>query len=111
MKQKEYIIVLGSILIVVILWGIFTVYHNLSTSTIDPNENLIVVPIDGTFDRNTINKVKTRKRVDVTLSSLSSPSASSTPTPKPSPTPVSSKSAALTLTPTPTTEPTTVAQP
>lgn len=99
MKQKEYLLLLGSILIIIIIWVIFNIYHNYTTSTIDPNENLIIIPIEGTFDQNTINQVKNRKRVEASLDSIINLTAS--PSPKISPTPTIVASPSSTLSPSP----------
>lgn len=99
MKQKEYLLLLGSILIIIIIWVLFNIYHNYTTSTIDPSENLTIIPIEGTFDRNTINQAKNRKRVDVSLDSVKTLTASPSPKISPTPTIIASPSPTLTLTP------------
>lgn len=99
MKQKEYLLLLGSVLVIIIVWVIFNIYHNYTTPTIDPSENLTIVSIEGTFDQNTINQIKNRKRVDVSLDSIKNLVA--TPSPTISVTPTITASPSPTLSPIP----------
>ena len=100
MKQKEYLILFASVLIVIIMWVIFNIYHNYTTNSVSDNENYVVVPIDNTFDQNTINQIKNRKRVEASLDSIETPSASPSPTIAPTPTIIASPSPSLSPSPT-----------
>lgn len=95
MKQKEFLFLLGSMLIIIIAWVVFNIYHNYTTSTLDSNENLTIIPIEGKFDQDTINQVKNRKRVDVSLDLIKNLTASPSPTITPIPTIIASPSPIL----------------
>lgn len=101
MKQKEYLLLSISILIIIVLWVIFNILHNYTTSAIDPNENLIVIPIEGSFDQGTINQIRNRKKVDVSLEAINQTLIAS-PSPSPSPIPQEIASPSSQLSPIPT---------
>ncbi|MBI2621138.1 MAG: hypothetical protein HYW63_00635 [Candidatus Levybacteria bacterium] len=63
MKQRDFLIILSSFFILTVLWVIFNIYHSFVTSTIKDPLSVQIIPIEGTFDLNTINKLKARKRV------------------------------------------------
>ena len=64
MKQKDILIILVSLFILTVLWVIFNIYHNYVTSTIKDPLSIQIIPIEGKFDKDTISKIKNRKRVD-----------------------------------------------
>ena len=63
MKRKDALIILIPSLIVVILWVVFSVYHNYINSTIPSDINLQISSINPDFDTNAINQIKNRKTV------------------------------------------------
>ena len=67
--------------IVIIAWIVFSVYHNLATSTISEDTNVLTTPIQATFDKEVIQGLKLRKKVDADLSQtiVNSEVSSSTP--------------------------------
>lgn len=64
MKQKDFLIILVPLFVLTVLWVVFNIYHNYVTSTIKDPLSIQIIPIEGKFDTNTINKIKNRKRVD-----------------------------------------------
>jgi hypothetical protein len=108
MKHKEILLLLSSVLIIIIAWAGFSIYHNLATSTTPENLEKVASPIKPLFDEQTINKLKERKLVSP-LNEFDRPTPTPTPTipiPTPtfSPTPIASPSQILedlTGTPTP----------
>lgn len=68
MKQQQFItIILAFTLILTIVWVGSSVYHSYVDSTIDiPLENSIK-PIKGTFDKETIEQLKSRTNVEPLL--------------------------------------------
>ncbi len=92
MKQKDILFLLISTFIIVILWVIFSVYHNYILSTISEPIQMQIVPISPNFDTKAIDKLKKREKISpsytientqVSISPSPSPIASSTPTPVP----------------------------
>lgn len=63
MKYKEIIILLASAFLVVIAWIIFNIYHNSVVSTTPEDLKKEIVPISPTFDRSTIDKLKSRAKI------------------------------------------------
>ena len=102
-----------SMFIIVLLWVIFSIYHAYATSTISPDLQLQITPINGTFDTGTLNKLKARQAIIPLLEETTetqpeaSPAASLSPTPvlqvlpTTEATPTISPSATETPTPTP----------
>ncbi len=64
MKRKDILIILIPSLIVVILWVIFSVFHNYINSTIPNDINMQILSINPDFDTDTINKIKSRSTID-----------------------------------------------
>ena len=64
MKQKDLLIILVPLFVLTVLWVVFNIYHNYVTSTIKDPLSIQIIPIEGKFDTNTVNKIKSRKRVD-----------------------------------------------
>lgn len=72
--------------ILIVIWVIFSIYHNSVSSTITPILGVQIKPIKPEFDTTTLYNLKLRKKVDpiyqITVES-------------PSPTPISSRSSSL----------------
>ncbi|HVZ67470.1 MAG TPA: hypothetical protein VG917_04345 [Patescibacteria group bacterium] len=51
----------------IISWIAFSIYHSNTASTIAPDTAIIITPIPAQFDRETIEKLKTKKVVEVDL--------------------------------------------
>lgn len=63
MKQKDIIILLVPAAIVILIWVVFSIYHNSVASTIPPVLNIQISPINPIFDTATISKLKQREKV------------------------------------------------
>lgn len=63
MKNKDILLLLISIFIIIVAWIIFNIYHSAATSTISKTLNINILPISPNFDTKTIDKLKTRKAV------------------------------------------------
>jgi len=48
-------------------WISFSVYHNYTTSTIDSDTSIIITPIQAEFDRETIERIKNKNKIDANL--------------------------------------------
>ena len=77
MKQKDFLIILVPAFILTILWVVFSIYHNYVTSTIKDPLTFQTIPIDGKFDKLTIENIKNRQRVDPLYELLTLPSTDS----------------------------------
>jgi hypothetical protein len=77
MKQKDYLFILISSAIVVVIWITFNILHNVLTSTISESLGQQLVPIAGTFDTQTLDSLKKRAHVTPLFIIIQSP----TPTP------------------------------
>lgn len=64
MKQKDFLIILVPLFILTVLWVVFNIYHNYVTSTIKDPLSIQIIPIEGKFDADTVNKIKNRKKVN-----------------------------------------------
>lgn len=53
--------------ITVAAWVGFSVYHSYSTSTIDDATSIIITPIPGEFDKEVIESIKNKRKVEVDL--------------------------------------------
>ncbi|OGH13539.1 MAG: hypothetical protein A2687_00110 [Candidatus Levybacteria bacterium RIFCSPHIGHO2_01_FULL_38_26] len=62
MKNKEIVLLLGSVLVIVVAWIAFSIYHNLITSTTPEDLEKEATPINPLFDESTINKLKERQQ-------------------------------------------------
>lgn len=62
-KQTDILFILASSFIVVAAWIGFNLYHKWATSTISPEIQVQIIPIDPNFDQETIDKLKTRKNI------------------------------------------------
>lgn len=87
MKQKDFLIILVPAFILTILWVVFSIYHNYVTSTIKDPLTFQTIPIDGKFDKLTIENIKNRQRINPLYELLTLPSEEITPTSTPEPSP------------------------
>lgn len=60
MKQNEILFLLGSAVVVVLMWIAFTIIHNSLTSTISGTILQTITPIDPTFDTSMIQAMGKR---------------------------------------------------
>lgn len=67
MKHKEIIFILASMFILVIAWIVFNIYHNSATSTIPESVVMQIAPITPAFDLATIEKLKSRNKIEPVL--------------------------------------------
>ncbi len=72
--QKNIIFLLYSTLFFVIAWIVSSIYHIFSTSTINPDLQLIVQPIPDSFNQSVIRLIQNRKQV-TPIYSINNPSA------------------------------------
>lgn len=101
MKQKDFLIILIPLFILTILWVVFNIYHNHVTSTIKDPLTFQIIPIEGKFDTNSINKIKNRQRVNPLYEKQSQINTTPIPTDEPTSTEISSQSAEILPTATP----------
>ncbi len=64
MKQKDLLILLIPMFLITVLWVIFNIYHNHISSTITDPLTVQIIPIDGKFNRASLESIKDRKRVE-----------------------------------------------
>src|SRR3989344_5045765 len=83
MKQKEILILLVPALIVIVFLVIFNIYHNYATSSVTDPLITEINPIEGRFDTETIEQLKTRVRVEGALKAQINPSISPSPSTAP----------------------------
>lgn len=60
MKNKDIVLLLFSVFILVFAWVIFNIYHNSAASTISQAINRNIAPISPNFDTKTIDNLKKR---------------------------------------------------
>lgn len=76
MKQKDIILLVVPFFFLILLWIVFSIYHNAVTSTIPEVLNIQITPINPAFDEKTILNLKNREKVlPVFEAAQSSPSA------------------------------------
>lgn len=73
MKQREILLIIGSFFGLVLLYFVFSVYHNYVTSTIPEDLNIQITPISPTFDEKTISDLKKRGNVSPLFQTTGSP--------------------------------------
>lgn len=78
MKQKDFVFLLTSTSILVLIWIALSIYHNLATSTIPQTLETSISPIDPTFDKKTLKMLKQRSKT-VPVYTLGNESLSPTP--------------------------------
>lgn len=101
MKQKDIIFLLISTVIIVLAWIIFSIHHQVASSTISKTLKDDIAPISAQFDMESIDSLKNRQGVPV-LDKRSFPTITPSPSIILSPTPSGSSSANITPTPTDT---------
>lgn len=62
MRQKEFIIVLGITLLVVIGWVIFDIIHSKSSVQLDPKVQNIIEPLNPSFDTKLIEEIQSSEK-------------------------------------------------
>jgi hypothetical protein len=62
-RRKDILFILISSFVVVVAWIGFNIYHIYITSTISEEVQVQLVPIDGQFDIETIQNLKSRNKV------------------------------------------------
>lgn len=62
MKQKDILLLVVPLFILIVAWIVFTIYHNLVTSTISESLSVQITPIEGRFDKGTIDSLKRREK-------------------------------------------------
>lgn len=85
MKRKDFLIILVPSFIITILWVVFSIYHNLTTSTIIDPLTIQIIPIGGSFDEKSIQNIKNRQKVDPLFEFEAVPELNPTPMPSPAP--------------------------
>ena len=87
MKHNQLLIILALLLISVVAWIGTNVYHNLNKSTIPETTSQEILPINPTFDNQTIDNLKKREEVTPVfeLEGLPTPIPSRIPVASPSP--------------------------
>ena len=61
--QKDILYISISSFVLVVLWVGFNLYHAYVTSTIEPDLQIKILPIEPRFDTETIEKLKTREKI------------------------------------------------
>ena len=64
MKQKDLLTLLIPMFLVTILWVIFNIYHNHVTTTITDPLTVQIIPLDGKFNKTSLESIKNRKRTE-----------------------------------------------
>lgn len=64
MKRKDVLLILVPSFIFVLLWMSFSIYHSFINSTISEVLNIQILPINPSFDTQTISALKNRTHVD-----------------------------------------------
>ncbi len=63
MKQRDYLFLIISSAILVVIWVTFNIIHTAITSTISASIGQQLEPISATFDTQTLNGLNSRKKV------------------------------------------------
>lgn len=88
--QKDVLFLSISMFVIVALWVGFNIYHAWATSTISEDLQMQIIPIEASFDTDTLNNLKTREKIEplIELSAQvsASPAAEETTTITPTPT-------------------------
>jgi cell shape-determining protein MreC len=63
MKRKDIILLVIPMFFLVLVWILFSIYHNSVSSTISESLNVQITPIEGSFDQNSLNELKKRKNL------------------------------------------------
>lgn len=86
MKQKDLLILLIPMFLITVLWVIFNIYHNHVSSTITDPLTVQIIPIDGKFNRASLESIKDRKRTEPLFTAPIVEDNQTSPTPSPIPT-------------------------
>src|SRR5579862_4631265 len=78
--QKDILFIFISSFIVIVAWIGFNIYHIYVTSTVSQDLQLDLIPINPTFDAQTIQQLKTRENINPAFEMQK---AAATPTPAP----------------------------
>lgn len=81
MKQKDLLFILVSAVFVVFAWIVFTIIHQSTTSTITESLGQDIAPIAQTFDKKTIETLKSRVQITPAYNVVSEPTPRPTPIP------------------------------
>ena len=63
MKQKDILFIVILSTIMTIFWIGFNIHHNIVTSTISDTLNIQIQPITGSFDTDTVKRIKSREAI------------------------------------------------
>lgn len=63
MKQKDILLLLIPFSLLVVLYIVFSIYHNVVTSTIPEVVNIQIIPVSPDFDQETIMDIKKREKI------------------------------------------------
>lgn len=64
MKHKNFITLLALIVIFVVAWTGFNIYHNAVTTTIPETLSIQVLPINPTFNTKNLDAIKKRVKIE-----------------------------------------------
>ena len=64
MKQKDILIILALLFILVIAWIGGNIYHSIVSSTISETTSQNIFPITPAFDTKTVNKLRERQKIN-----------------------------------------------
>lgn len=64
MNKNTLLLLSFATFITVVAWIGFSIHHNLTTSTISETENLQIIPIDPSFDTQTIQSLMERTKIN-----------------------------------------------
>lgn len=82
MKQRDIVTLVVPFFTLIVLWIIFSVYHNSVTSTIPETLNIQITPISPAFDEKAISDLKKREKIlpsfETPVSSLSAAETATT---------------------------------
>ena len=72
MKQKDILLLLLPLFLIIMIWIIFSIYHNSATSTISETLDLNIKPISPDFDTQTVESLKKREQITPLFETASS---------------------------------------
>lgn len=85
MKKKDILFILISGFFLVISWIIFSIYHNVKTSTIPEATNIQIAPIAPSFDMKSIADIKKRIKIQAVFEEKITPTPTATNSAIPTP--------------------------
>jgi hypothetical protein len=74
-RKKDLYFLLGTTLILVIFWVVFSIYQNLISSTISTPVAVDINPIQPTFNEATLDALKKRQKISPLYTSVQQPSS------------------------------------